>query len=217
MSLGFLFFVLLTAAFGALLYESGGPSKEPGLVIAIAFLVLFDLGIYWSVRRGRKHLQRLAQALDGGSVRFRGGLLRKRRAEGQFLGRRAELRLTPGGKQGPGYLTVRMACLCPASFFFWRAAPIQLGGARDLFETGSAALDRDCKFRSKNSVWARSWLLEPGNSARVAAMLHRGTVGTSLELSRGTLEWAIHGPNSVEKVMEDLSQLALALEQAPVS
>jgi MYXO-CTERM domain-containing protein len=210
MSYGFVLALLAMLGLGALLYSSGGPSAQPGLVISIALLALFAIAIFWSVRSRRRRLRCIADVLDGDAVKFKGGVFGRRRALGRFHGREAALMLIPGAHQ-PGYLVARLACACTASFHFWRPASMQLGRPKDRFETGNMALDRDFRFRGPDAQRVRRWLLQPDNAARVAAMLRRGLRGTTLDLTQDGLSWAIQGPEG------ELAKAALLRSEATAS
>jgi hypothetical protein len=165
-------------------------SKAPGLLIAIALMALFDLGVYWSERSRRKQLARLGEAFDGAVAKTAGGLFSKRRVEGTFCGRPVRLMLNPGGRAQPGYPIACVTCSSRMDFEFFTSAAVQIGRSKHAFQLGDPEVDRKFTFISQDSGGVRTWLLQPENMKNVIAMLR---LRSSLELKSGFLTWKIWG------------------------
>ena len=189
---------ILIAAFSALLYESGGPSKGPALLIAIVVLVVMDFAVYLGERGRRNRLARLGAALDEGTARLRTGLFTRRRLEGQFRGRAASLRMRPGIRGQPGCIVAQLACSSAFRFTFWKAARIRVGAARNGFLVNDADLDREFTFVSDDPDRARTWFLTPDIKGKVVTLL-RGTYGWSLAWNKGFLSCEMYGRDTMQE------------------
>jgi hypothetical protein len=212
MNWGVIIVGILIAAFSVLLYQSGGPSKGPGLLIAIAVLVVMDVAIYLGERGQRNRLARLGAAFDEGTARLRVGLFTRRRVEGQFRGRAARLRLQPGIRGQPGCVVVELACSSAFRFTFWKAARIRVGKARDGFLLNDPELDREFSLVSDEPDRARSWFLTPDIKGKVVALL-RGAYGWSLAWKQGFLSCEMYGLDR----MQEGKALRRAVESGPTS
>lgn len=198
------------AGLSVLLYQSGGPSKGPGLLIAIAILVMMDLGVYLAERARRRRLARLGEALDEGTARNLGALFTRRRVEGQFRGRAARLMIQSAGKGQPSNVVAQLACSSKFRFSFWKAARFRIGAARNSFQINDAELDREFSFVSEDPDRARTWFLTADIKSKLVAML-RLAYGSCLEWKNGFLICTMRGYYTAQ---ED-EALRRAVQSAP--
>jgi len=180
------------AGLSVLLYQSGGPSKGPGLLIAIAILVVMDLSVYLAERAHRRRLVRLGEALDEGTARLRVGLFTGRRVEGHFRGRAAKLMIESAGKGRPSSVIAQLACSSKFHFSFWKAARIRIGTARNSFQVNDSELDREFSFVSEDPDRARTWFLTADIKGQVVAIL-RLYYCSCLEWKKGFLFCTMRG------------------------
>ncbi len=198
MNLGIIVVGIFIAALSFLLYQSGGPSKGPGLLIAIVMLIVIDVALYLGERGRRSQLARLGLVLDPGTARLRVGLFNRRRVEGQFRSRAARLRLVPGIRGQPGCIVVQLACTSAFRFTFWKAAQIRVGKASNSFLVNDAELDREFSFVSDDPDRARTWFLTSDIKGKVVLLL-RGAFGWSMAWKQGFLSCEMYGLDRVQE------------------